>query len=279
MPTMLIRHHALYYQDIGEGFPVLLGHGYLWDRKMWQAQVERLSSQFRCIVPDLWSHGFSEEIPQRPYSIEQLSEDYFHLMRYLGFEQYAIVGHSVGGMWGAQLAINHPEKVKALILLDTFLGEEQEEKKQTYLEYLAMIEAADRFDEHLADTLCHLFFADATHQNNPSLIQKFRSHLMQIPHERLAGLVEIGYTIFNRGSLLGQLQKLEMPVLVACGTEDKPRPVSESKQMLQHIKHRAFHTFKDAGHVVALEQPQHVTDLLEQFLIQHLVEEQTLAIE
>ncbi len=42
------------YVDQGQGFPVLLGHSYLWSAEMWQPQVEALSQHFRVIVPELW---------------------------------------------------------------------------------------------------------------------------------------------------------------------------------------------------------------------------------
>lgn len=269
MPTMLIRHHAMYYQDIGKGFPILFGHGYLWDRKMWQPQVERLSKHFRCIVPDLWSHGFSEEIPQRPYSIEQLSDDYFFLMRYLGFSEYGVVGFSVGGMWATQLALNHPELVKALVLMDTFVGEEGNAQKSYYNELLAEIDTKEQFSDELVQALCQIFFSSHTLNSNPSLVQSFKSYLKQIPHERLAGIIEMGYTIFNRGSLLGQLKQLQIPVLVACGQEDKPRPLSESRQMLEYIPKAEFVEIPNAGHVATLEQPELVSDILEDFLCRH----------
>ena len=51
------------YIDQGQGFPVLLGHSYLWDAEMWQPQIDALSQHFRVIVPELWGHGRSDAPP------------------------------------------------------------------------------------------------------------------------------------------------------------------------------------------------------------------------
>lgn len=266
MPSMLIRHHAMYYQDVGSGFPILFGHSYLWDRKMWQPQVEYLSKYYRCIVPDLWSHGFSEECPQRPYSLEQLSEDYHYLMKSLEIKEYGIIGLSVGGMWGAQLAINHPDAVKALVLMDTFVGHEPEQTKQLYFNLLADLEKAQRFSEEIVQQITPFFFSEYTLKNKPQVVQAFQSSLKQTPHERLAGVVELGQAIFSRGSILHRLKELKMPTLIACGSEDKPRPPSESEQMHREIKGSIFNTIGDAGHIPSIEQPMATTELLMAFL-------------
>ncbi len=273
MPTMLLRHHAMYYQDIGSGFPILFGHSYLWDRRMWQAQIETLSKHYRCIVPDLWSHGFSEEVPQRPYSIELLSKDYYYFMSSLGIKEFSIVGASVGGMWGAQLALNYPKAVRSLVLMDTFVGEESEETKRNYLGMLNQIEQTQGFNQSLINAVVGLFFSKTTCVSNASLIQNFSNHLMQIPHERLAGCLELGYTIFNRKSMLDELKHLEIPVLVACGEEDLPRPERESLLMVDQIPNAEFARVPLAGHMPAIEQPQFTTDLLGKFLARTIYKE------
>ena len=64
MPSITINGHSLEFIDTGEGFPVLLGHSYLWTHSMWQHQIDSLAAQgFRCIVPDLWGHGLSGANP------------------------------------------------------------------------------------------------------------------------------------------------------------------------------------------------------------------------
>ena len=63
MPAHIIQGSTLHYQDHGAGFPVLLGHSYLWDAAMWAPQIDALSRSYRVIVPDLWGHGASGAPP------------------------------------------------------------------------------------------------------------------------------------------------------------------------------------------------------------------------
>lgn len=59
MPTIIVEGKSCFYQDVGEGYPVLLGHSYLWTSSMWEPQIKSLGvNGFRCIAPDLWDHGF-----------------------------------------------------------------------------------------------------------------------------------------------------------------------------------------------------------------------------
>lgn len=269
MPCKIIRNRSLYYQDIGQGFPILLGHGYLLDRNMWHPQVHFLSKHFRCIVPDLWSHGFSEEVPQRPYSFELLSEDYFHLMRALELKEYAVVGQSLGGVWATHLALNHPEVVKALVLMDTFVGEEPKEKKEAYFDMLASIEKNQRFGNDLIEQVVPYFLSEDTLAHHPELGSQFKTSIEKIPHERLAGLIELGYTFFSRGSLLKELHHLKMPCMITCGEFDLPRPQEESTQMASYLPHARLTIIPKAGHISNLEQPDYVNALLGSFFDEH----------
>ncbi len=115
MNKFSIDGKELAYLDKGEGPVVLLGHSYLWDHKMWQPQIEALSENYRCIVPDLWAHGQSAYAPERVRSLKDIAADMLALMNHLDVEQFSVVGLSVGGMWGAELTLLAPERVKVLL--------------------------------------------------------------------------------------------------------------------------------------------------------------------
>ena len=86
---------------------------------MWQAQIAYLKKDYRCIVPDLWSHGQSDPLPYPDCSLERLADDYWQFAQSLSLKKFALVGLSVGGMWAVHLALAHPEAVSALVLMDT----------------------------------------------------------------------------------------------------------------------------------------------------------------
>ena len=68
------------YVDQGQGFPVLLGHSYLWSAEMWQPQIAALSEHFRVIVPELWGHGGSDAPPATTTDMSALARQHLALL-------------------------------------------------------------------------------------------------------------------------------------------------------------------------------------------------------
>lgn len=201
-------------------------------RRCGKAQIAKLSQKHRCICVDLWDHGQSEELRTKTYTIEQLAEDHWKLMQYLEIAESAIIGLSVGGMWGTNLALNHPDTVSSLTLMDTFVGAEPENTQTKYFVLLDILEEQQCFIDPLLDQIVPLFFSLYTLHNQPSLVDSFRNSLAQIRKENIPGIVTIGRAIFSRECLLDKLPMLNMPTLVLTGNDDIPRPPAEAKEMV-----------------------------------------------
>jgi pimeloyl-ACP methyl ester carboxylesterase len=90
----------------------------------WAYQIPEFAKSYRVLAYDHRGHGFSEK-PTSPdaYSIKILSEDLFELLNHLGIENCFLVGHSMGGMVAMQFMMDHPENVRALVLVDTAAGQ------------------------------------------------------------------------------------------------------------------------------------------------------------
>jgi pimeloyl-ACP methyl ester carboxylesterase len=84
---------------------------------MWAPQIDALSRHYQVIAPDLWGHGQSGRIPENTQTLGDLATHASHLLDALGVRQCAIVGLSVGGMWGAELALREPGRVKYFVRL------------------------------------------------------------------------------------------------------------------------------------------------------------------
>lgn len=266
MPTTLIDGKLCFYQDIGEGYPILLGSSYLWTSEMWEPQLKHLSQEFRCIAVDLWSHGKSGRLDAKHYTIEQLADDYWKLMKQLGISKFAIVGLSVGGMWGAHLALKHPQAVSALVLMDTFVGSEPQETKQKYFMLLDQIEKDERFTDTLLDRIIPLFFSPHTFANQPQLVDNFRRTLGNIKKENIPGIVTLGKAIFSRNCILNQLRLITQPTQVLVGRDDIPRPPREAEEMVSYLPSAKLHIVDKAGHISSQEQPDVVNGVLLDFL-------------
>ncbi|WP_288441655.1 alpha/beta fold hydrolase [uncultured Pseudomonas sp.] len=250
------------YVDQGQGFPVLLGHSYLWSAAMWQPQIDALSQHFRVIVPELWGHGDSDAPPPTTTDMSALTRQHLALLDALNIPQCHLVGLSVGGMWGAQLAIEHPERVDRLVLMDTYLGAEPEATRQKYFALLDAASAAGHFSDQLLDIIVPIFF-HAGGQTVPEIRDQFRADLKASTAETIRhSLDPMGRVIFGRPDLLPQLCALAGErAIVLCGDQDIPRPPEESNEMARIIGCLAAH-IPFAGHISSLENSKVVNEFL-----------------
>lgn len=106
----------------GEGPPLLLLHGYPQTHAMWHRLAPALMTQYTCVMPDLRGYGFSScpanSPDNRPYSKRVMAEDMRALMRGLGHESFAVVSHDRGARVGYRMALDHPQTVTRLVLID-----------------------------------------------------------------------------------------------------------------------------------------------------------------
>lgn len=106
----------------GEGPPVLLLHGYPQTHVMWHKIAPRLAENFTVIASDLRGYGDSAKpLPDSDssnYSKRAMARDQVELMRHFGYEEFYLVGHDRGGRVSHRLALDFPDRVKKLVLLD-----------------------------------------------------------------------------------------------------------------------------------------------------------------
>ena len=106
----------------GNGEPLLLLHGYPQTLAMWHLVAPRLAEHFCVVAADLRGYGASSKPDGGPdhagYSKRAMAQDQVELMQRLGFEQFFLAGHDRGGRVGHRMALDHPERVKKLAVLD-----------------------------------------------------------------------------------------------------------------------------------------------------------------
>jgi haloacetate dehalogenase len=106
----------------GDGPPLLLLHGHPQTHAMWHTVAPLLTRDFTVVAPDLRGYGESSKPPttadHEPYSKRAMGRDMLALMRHLGFARFGVAGHDRGGRVGYRLALDHPEPVTKLAVLD-----------------------------------------------------------------------------------------------------------------------------------------------------------------
>lgn len=128
MAEQSVSHHyaeigdvLMHYVEAGEGFPVLLLHGWPQSWYEWRHIIPRLAPRFRVIAPDLRGLGDTSR-PAGGYDKRTIAADLWRLMHeHLGLDQFYLVGHDWGGPTAFALAAAHPEAVRKLAILDVVI--------------------------------------------------------------------------------------------------------------------------------------------------------------
>ena len=118
MPFLEDNGRSLHYEEIGSGPSILLGHSFFCSGEMWRYQLPDLAAAHRVINLDYRGHGRSSPV-REDFEVYDLVEDSVALLDHLEIEQAVWAGLSVGGMTALRAALRYPERVRALILIDT----------------------------------------------------------------------------------------------------------------------------------------------------------------
>lgn len=120
MPLATVGDVDLFYEEYGEGTPVVLIHGLAGDSSAWQPQIERLSDTYRVIALDNRGAGRSSA-PDYPYTTRHFADDTVGLLDTLGVTQPAhIIGRSMGGAIAQEIALGYPDRVRSLVITASF---------------------------------------------------------------------------------------------------------------------------------------------------------------
>jgi 3-oxoadipate enol-lactonase len=241
---------------------IVLWPSLLFDGGMWKHQIEPLSAIGRVVVFDGPGHGKSEVPP--PFSLEDNTDALTDAFAELQIDRVVFVGLSWGGMVGMRLALQHPQRVGALALLDT--NAEREERLRL-VKYRAFVSFGRRFGipKVLADAqLAPIYFAEGTRARQPELIERWVRTLNGFSRDGIARAALA--VVVHRKDILGRLGSIRVPTLVVCGREDRATEPEHSQRIASAIAGATLVLVDGAGHVSALEQPRAVNDALVPFV-------------
>ncbi|HEV8623085.1 MAG TPA: alpha/beta hydrolase [Acidimicrobiia bacterium] len=251
-----VNGQAIHYEDTGgAGLPVILGHGFLMDHEMFAPQVQALAPEFRIITWDARGFGLTE-FDAEPFTYWDSARDCLAILDHLGIHQ-AVVGGSQGGFIALRAALLAPERVRALVLLNTQAGIEDPPTRDAYRALFDRWLTEGPVDD-LAQTIASLMFNES--DENVRWIAKWR----QRPKELLEQPVRC---LLGREDLTDQLGRITCPAVVIHGTADVALPLELAGPLAAGLSGcRGVVAIEGGSHAANLTHPNQVNPQLLAFL-------------
>jgi proline iminopeptidase len=274
MTQMPIRGVSLYVKVTGHGYPLVLMHGGPALDYTTMLPLEVLADQFTLVFYDHRCNGHSEGAEVSSMTMENLTADADALRQALGFDQWAVLGHSFGGNVALEYALRYPQHISHLVLINT--GGDQWWVNQNAPELLRKrgyptktVEAARRFyngqitpNEFLR---VYLKFNSAYYYQNSYLILLkglSSGHMFKSRPEALI----FGYQMLQGWTVMNRLSEIKMPTLILAGRYDFLFPTEHQVALAAGIPNARLEIIECAGHVPHLEQLDAVQSLIRNFL-------------
>lgn len=248
------------YTDTGVGRPVVLIHGYPFNRSLWDEQVAALSNSYRLVVPDL--RGFGEsDASSGPATMNRMAQDVAQLLDHLEISRAVIGGLSMGGYVALAFYKQFPSRVRALVLADTRAQADTEEAKRTRAQQAE--KALSEGMAGIADAMLQKLLTPETVSKHPEIVKRVRDMMLKTKPEGAASAL-LGMA--ERDDQTDLLPKISAATLILVGAEDAITPVADSEKMHHAIAGSRLVVIENAGHVSNVERTARFNEALLDFL-------------
>lgn len=260
----------LAYCDRGEGPPVVFVHGTPAHAVIWRNVLPAVQAAgHRTVAYDLLGYGRSERPVSRDTSVPAQAELLVALLDHLGVDRCVLVGHDIGGAVGQLVAVDHPDRLAGLVLVDTvsydsWPSETWQEIIRDHLDaYAAM--PADEFEALLTRQLA-MTVADPQRMTGEVLEVYLAPHRSRLGQASFFEHQVRTYDSAPTQRVASRLSTLALPTKVVWGARDRWQPVSYAHRLATDIPDAELALVQDAGHFVTEDAPERVTHEVTAFL-------------
>ena len=257
MSKIKINNIELYYEEHGSGSePIVFVHGFLVSLKMWHDRyISRLPAKYHAYAMDMRGHGQSNQIKQG-CNLVQLADDVYQFSQQLQLAPFLYVGVSMGGGVGVQLALNHPEVLRGLVLMNTvtgfgLLG------PPLYMALFRLMAGKRWFLKMMLKNAFKRPPSDHT-------MQLFLNEAMLVSKETYTEWTHPN----NRVQHFERLSHVKVPTLVMIGGKDTVIPVDGQHRLADTLPNAEKVVFEGEGHMMGAEIPEDVFTAMNAFLEQ-----------
>lgn len=260
MPKISTNGIQIYYEDHGQGPPLVLIHGLGSSTQDWEVQVSEFSKSYRVVTLDLRGHGQTDK-PPGPYSIPMMAKDVKGLLQTLNLPPVHLVGLSLGGAVAFQFAIDFPDWVKTLTIVNSgpSLGGSPEEAKQEIERRVGIVQQMGMraMGEALSPTL---FPKPEQAPLRETFIKRWATNDPQAYIEATRSI--LGWNVTEK------LKEIKCPTLILAADQDYT-PVAAKEAYVKLIPNAELVVITDAHHAMSMECPEKFNAALRDFLTRH----------
>jgi pimeloyl-ACP methyl ester carboxylesterase len=255
----------MYYEEAGDGHPLVLIHADIADHRMWSQQFSEFAKHYRTIAYDRRGFGQSQ-MGEGEFSDRT---DLYGLLQYLNVDKVYLIGCSMGGSTTFDFTLEHPEMVDALIPVSAvpigfnFVGEMPTPKEKE------MIAAFQENDTAGALELAAQLWVDGE-GSAPGRADAGVRNLVKEMFANSLGTMEqrdANWPVaWLEPTAAGRLGEIQAPLLFIYGELDDPNFIAAADQVVREAPHAQKVAFADAAHMLNMEQPEKFNQLVLDFL-------------
>ncbi len=262
MPKIKVNDIEMYYEIHGQGEPLVLIAGFSVDHTAWQAVIDGFAKHYQVIVFDNRGAG-QTDVPDGPYSVDQLAEDVVALCQVLCIKKAHFVGNSMGGYILQTLAYRHSHLVQSAVICNsTFVA-------HTCFQYfmaaqLELMQANAPMAALLKASCCWAFSYQFLSQ--PGMLEGLIDLGLNHPYPfTMVGhkAQRVAIDQFDSRDWIG---KIKVPTLVIGADQDLIFSEPSIKALAEKISHAEYYCFKECGHLPHIEYPQEFAKVVSKFI-------------
>ena len=260
----------LYYEEAGEGFPIIFVHEFGGDYRSYEPQIRYFARRYRCIAYNARGYPPSD-VPddEQKYSQQRARDDVLAVLNGLRIDQAHLVGISMGGFAVLHFGMTYAAHARSMVVGGCGYGAEPSKREQFQVEAEA---AAARFETLGIEAVANSYALGTTRvqlQNkDPRGWEEFRQMLTE--HSARGSALTLRGVQKRRPSLFDlveQMRQVRVPTLIITGDEDDPC-IEASILMKRAIPSAALAMLPRSGHAINLEEPALFNQFIEQFFHQ-----------
>ena len=261
MSVARVRGIELAYEVSGAGAPVVLLHGFPFNRTLWREQTEALRERYTVITIDLRGHGETPATGDAPATMEVMAEDVAALLDELQFERVVLGGLSMGGYVALAFYRLFPERVRALLLADTRPQADTDEARLNREDTATRVLREGM--QTIGEAMLPRLLAPAIHAERTEIVAHVRDMILHTDPQGAAAALR-GMAVRRDQTEL--LREIKCPTLIIVGSLDAITTPADAELMQREIRGSRLVVIEGASHVSNLERPAEFNRALEKFL-------------